>query len=192
MTALHITTFKFKNWFFIGHTCKQASKALDLLISFVLSPKCPTPKSGVIEFCYTQWIMNIIQTANKAFNSFLNKESPCVWTQWWRRLWSLATILSTHCKWFHLLFFALVQKTFQYFCVQRHLQTFPPFPDARLFTVWHVDPPWFQISGCADTGQGRKRAVLNFDLEPFLSSTRNSEATSRGRVARRSTSFKLE
>ena len=89
-------------------------------------------------------------------------------------------------------FFALVQKTFQYFCVQRHLQTFPPFPDARLFTVWHVDPPWFQISGCADTGQGRKRAVLNFDLEPFLSSTRNNEATSRGRVARRSTSFKLE
>ena len=118
MTALHITTFKFKNWFFIGHTCKQASKALDLLISFVLSPKCPTPKSGVIEFCYTQWIMNIIQTANKAFNSFQKKESPCVWTQWWRRLWSLATILSTRCKWFHLLFFALVQKTFQYFCVQ--------------------------------------------------------------------------
>ena len=91
-------------------------------------------------------------------------------------------------------FFCSRSKDFPIFLclVQGHLQTFLPFPDARLFTVCHVDPPWFQISGCADTGQGRKRVVLNFDLEPFLSSTRNSEATSRGRVARRSTSFKLE
>ena len=184
-----------QNWFFIGHTCKQASRALDLPIPFVLSPKCPTPKSRVIEFCYTQGIMNIIQTANKAFNSFQKKESPCVWTQWWHRLRWLATILSTPCKWFQLLFCSgtkYLQFPIFLCSEQRHLQTFLQFPDARLFTVCNVDPPWFQISGCADTGQGRKRVVLNFDLEPFLSSTRNSEATSRGRVARRSTSFKLE
>ena len=154
----------------------------------------------MIEFCYIQWIINIIHTANKEFNSFQEKRvTLCV-----NAMMAPTAVTRNHS--FNTLqmvsspFFALVQKFFapQYFCVQKN--TFEnivnfksevnwillPFPDMQDYS------PWFQISGCADTGQGRKRAVLNFDLEPFLSSSRNSEATSRGRVARRSTSFKLE
>ena len=188
MTALHITTFKFKNWFFIGHTCKQASKALDLLISFVLSPKCPTPKSGMIEFCYIQWIINIIHTANKEFNSFQKKRvTLCV-----NAMMAPTAVTRNHS--FNTLqmvsspFFALVQKFFapQYFCVQKN--TFEnivnfksevnwillPFPDMQDYS------PWFQISGSADTGQGRKHVVLNFDLEPFFIITKKKWSNLKG------------
>ena len=115
----NITTFKcYENLFFISQTCKQASRALDFPIPFVLSPKCPTPKSGMIEFCYIQWIINIIHTANKEFNSFQKKRvTLCVNAM-------MAPTVVTRNHSFNTLqmvsspFFALVQKTFQYFCVE--------------------------------------------------------------------------